>query len=191
MPSGLTIVKPALEPSLLDALSIYSFHPMCSPFFSRIWRSVSSSSSYVFAIKYARIFALIMFLGLNSISCSPISIADFSSFNNMSLIGQALTFPWTALMHSFEAARYTIRPSSACGATRMGSFSMYFFISLKALSASLVHVKSFFSKHPFNVLKNGKDFSALLDRNLLRAASFSFKLCTSLMVLGRLRLVSA
>nr|GEW88301.1 hypothetical protein [Tanacetum cinerariifolium] len=90
----------------------------------------------------------------------------------------------TELMHSFEAARYTIRPSSDFGATRVGSFYMYFFISSKALSASLVHVKSFFSKHPFSVLKNGKDFSALLDRNLLRAASLPFKLCTSLIVLG-------
>nr|GEV09417.1 hypothetical protein [Tanacetum cinerariifolium] len=61
----------------------------------------------------------------------------------------------TALMHSLEAARYTIRLSPALGATSVGSFSMYFFISLKALSASFVHAKSFFSKHPYNVLKKG------------------------------------
>ncbi|GKC26495.1 hypothetical protein Tco_1033789 [Tanacetum coccineum] len=60
-------------------------------------------------------------------------------------------------------------------ATRVGSFSMYLFISSKYLSASFVHVKSVLSRHPFNVLKKGKDFSVLLDRNLLRDMSFSLR----------------
>ncbi|GJZ07332.1 hypothetical protein Tco_0541125 [Tanacetum coccineum] len=41
------------------------------------------------------------------------------------------------------------------------------------------------------VLKKGRHFFALLDKNLFRAASFPFRLCTSLMVLGHLRLVKA
>ncbi|GKD25062.1 hypothetical protein Tco_1231276, partial [Tanacetum coccineum] len=105
------------------------------------------------------------------------------------------SFPLSAiritLMHSFEAARYTIKFSPALGTTRMGRFSMYFFIFPKALSASLVHIKSFFSRQPFKVLKKRRDFSALLDKNLLRAASLPFRLCTSLIVLGHLRLVRA
>ncbi|GJU93410.1 hypothetical protein Tco_1318166 [Tanacetum coccineum] len=95
----------------------------------------------------------------------------------------------TALTHSLEAARYMITLSPAFGATSVGSFSMYLFMSSKALSTSRVHRKSFFSRHPFSVLKNGRDFSALLDKNLLRAVSLPFKLCTSLMVLGRLRIL--
>nr|GEV68319.1 hypothetical protein [Tanacetum cinerariifolium] len=47
-----------------------------------------------------------------------------------------------ALTHSFEAARYTIRLSPALGAVSVGSFSI--------------------------VLKKGKDFSLLLDKNMLR-----------------------
>ncbi|GKE46436.1 hypothetical protein Tco_1477694 [Tanacetum coccineum] len=99
MPSGLTIIKPALEPLLLDASLVYSFHPVCSPFFSGPWKSVSSSSSKVSARKSARICALIAFLGLNSISYSPSSIAylatlfDFSGFNNKSLIGSLAQLP--------------------------------------------------------------------------------------------------
>ncbi|GJX88191.1 hypothetical protein Tco_0340205 [Tanacetum coccineum] len=62
----------------------------------------------------------------------------------------------TALMHSLEAARYTIKLSPAFGAIR-----------------------------------NDSGLSALLDRNLLRAASLPFSLCISLMVLSRLRLVNA
>ncbi|GJY51423.1 hypothetical protein Tco_0442270 [Tanacetum coccineum] len=48
-----------------------------------------------------------------------------------------------ALMHFFEAARYTIKLLLAFGAIRVGSFYMYLFISSKALSASLVPVKCF------------------------------------------------
>ncbi|GKA26436.1 hypothetical protein Tco_0712545 [Tanacetum coccineum] len=63
VPSGLTTINPAPEPSPHDAP------------------------------KSARIWALTAFLGLNSISCSPSSMAhlatlpDFSGFDNGSLIG--------------------------------------------------------------------------------------------------------
>ncbi|GKD61802.1 hypothetical protein Tco_1299311 [Tanacetum coccineum] len=110
---------------------------------------------------------------------------------NLAWLPVALSAIRTALMHSFEAARYMIKILPALGAMRVGSFSMYHFISLKALPASLFHVKSFFSRQPFNVLKKGRDFSALLDSNLLRAVSLPFRLCTSLMVFGYLRLVNA
>ncbi|GJZ47472.1 hypothetical protein Tco_0601304 [Tanacetum coccineum] len=89
-------------------------------------------------------------------------------YSIMRLIQLSSSSVVTSVMHSFEAARYTITPSPTFGAMRVWSFSMYIFISSKALSASLVHVKFVFSRHPFSVLKNGKDFSALLDRNLLR-----------------------
>jgi hypothetical protein len=45
--------------------------------------------------------------------------------------------------------------------------------------------------HFFSVLKNGKDFSADLDRKRLRLASLPFKLCTSFRVLGDGRRVTA
>nr|GEX55225.1 hypothetical protein [Tanacetum cinerariifolium] len=70
------------------------------------------------------------------------------------------------------------------GATRVGSIPMYLFISSKDLFTSLFHVKYFLSRQPFNVLKKGKYFSALLDRNPLRAVNFPLRLCTSLMELA-------
>ncbi|GJY38989.1 hypothetical protein Tco_0425353 [Tanacetum coccineum] len=97
----------------------------------------------------------------------------------------------TALTQSLTDAKYTIRLSSAFGATSVRSFSMYLFMSSKAIFASLFYMKSFFSRHPFSILNNGRDFSALLDGNLLRATCLPFRICTSLMVLGRLRLVNA
>ncbi|GKD69187.1 hypothetical protein Tco_1323277 [Tanacetum coccineum] len=109
----------------------------------------------------------------------------------MGLWSFSLSTTKTALMQSLTVAKYTIRLSPAFGATSVRSFSMYLFMSSKAISAALVYMKSFFLRHPFSILKNGRDFSALLDRNLLRAACLPFRLCTSLMVLGRLRLVNA
>nr|GEU88306.1 retrovirus-related Pol polyprotein from transposon TNT 1-94 [Tanacetum cinerariifolium] len=53
-----------------------------------------------------------------------------------------------------------------------------------ASSASWLYRKSFFSMHPFSVLKNERAFSTDLARNRSRAASFSLRFCTSHMVLG-------
>nr|GEZ46615.1 hypothetical protein [Tanacetum cinerariifolium] len=91
LPSGLTIIKPALESSSLNDPSVYSLHHVLYPFSFWLWKSVSSSAK-----KSARTCALIAFLGLYSISCSS----------------------RTALTHSFEAVKYTIRLSPAFGATR-------------------------------------------------------------------------
>ena len=55
----------------------------------------------------------------------------------------------------------------------------YAFISSKALWHSSVHIKAFFS-----VLKKGKHLFVAQEMNLLRAATFSLKLCTSLMFFG-------
>ncbi|GJX69894.1 hypothetical protein Tco_0307065 [Tanacetum coccineum] len=93
VPSGLTTIKPASKPSSLDAPSVYSFYLVVSSVCYFSLKSVSSSSSLVSARKSARIWALTAFLGLNSISCSPSSIAhlatlpDFLGFDNKSLIG--------------------------------------------------------------------------------------------------------
>nr|GEW98287.1 hypothetical protein [Tanacetum cinerariifolium] len=53
---------------------------------------------------------------------------------------------------------------------------------------SFYPVYSHFLSGPWSVLKNDKDFSMLLDRNPLRHARLPFKLYTSLMILGHLRL---
>ncbi|GKA36719.1 hypothetical protein Tco_0723284 [Tanacetum coccineum] len=153
VPFKLTTIKPALEPSPLDASSVYIFHLVVCSACCFFLKSVSSSSSLVSARKSARIWALTAFLGLKSIPWSPSSMAhlatlpDFLGFDNKSLIGL------TALIHSFEAAKQTIKFSLALGATRVGRSSMYLFISSKDLSAYLVHVKSFLSRQPFNDLK--------------------------------------
>nr|GEU39518.1 hypothetical protein [Tanacetum cinerariifolium] len=97
----------------------------------------------------------------------------------------------TAPMASFAAARYIINSSFSFGTVNIGSSAINCFIPLHAISASAVHWKSLFFMHFFNVLKNGKDFSADLDRNLFRLASFSFSFCTSFRHFGDGRLRTA
>nr|GEX09814.1 hypothetical protein [Tanacetum cinerariifolium] len=86
-----------------------------------------------------------------------------------SLASTSFSMIGTAVTHSLKAAKCTTRLSLAFGAIKVEGFSIYLFISLKALSASLIHMTYFYSRHPFSVLKNGRDFSMIYDRNLLRA----------------------
>ncbi|GKE95550.1 hypothetical protein Tco_1580405, partial [Tanacetum coccineum] len=55
VPSGFTIIKPAPEPSPINASSIYSFHFVFCPSSYYSWKSVSSSSFLVSAKKSTRI----------------------------------------------------------------------------------------------------------------------------------------
>ncbi|GKD18595.1 hypothetical protein Tco_1207753 [Tanacetum coccineum] len=87
-------------------------------------------------------------------------------------------------MASFAANKYIISLSPLIGAVKVRSSAICLFISHKALSASSFQAKSLFLMHRFKVLKNGSDFSTAFDRNLLRLASFPFRICTSFSVMG-------
>ncbi|GKC88560.1 hypothetical protein Tco_1149209 [Tanacetum coccineum] len=56
--------------------------------------------------------------------------------------------------------------------------------SRNAFFASAVHWKSLLFMQFFRVLKKGNDFSADLDKNMFKLASFLLRLCTSFNVLG-------
>ncbi|GKE11611.1 hypothetical protein Tco_1415162 [Tanacetum coccineum] len=98
-PSGLTTIRPAPEPSKLEAPSVNSFHAFSGfgyflltySFFASLF-SVSDLS----ARKLANICPLIEFVSLNSISCSPNSMAhlamrpNFSGFARIYFIGLSL-----------------------------------------------------------------------------------------------------
>ncbi|GJT88689.1 hypothetical protein Tco_1070406 [Tanacetum coccineum] len=84
-PSGLTTIRPALEPSELEAPSVNNFHAfsgfgsflLISSFFASLF-----SVSGVSARKSANICPLIEFLPLNLISCSPNSMAHLAMRSN-------------------------------------------------------------------------------------------------------------
>ncbi|GKA74597.1 hypothetical protein Tco_0780899, partial [Tanacetum coccineum] len=98
-PPGLTTIRPAPEPSELEAPSVNNFHAfsgfgsflLTSSFFASLF-----SGSGVSAKKSANICPLIEFLPLNSISCSPNSIArlamqrNFSGFARICFMGLSL-----------------------------------------------------------------------------------------------------
>nr|GEW84571.1 hypothetical protein [Tanacetum cinerariifolium] len=138
-PSGFTNISPAPEPSELEALLVNRFH-VFSGSGSFLLAPLSLSSSFsvddVYTRKSASIRPLIEFLPLNSISCSPNSMAhlatspDLSGFARTCFIGKSLRtcigvrltkytrayfFPLsainTALTFLFEGARYTIKVS--------------------------------------------------------------------------------
>ncbi|GKD05110.1 hypothetical protein Tco_1180084, partial [Tanacetum coccineum] len=79
---------------------------------------------------------------------------------------------------------YTINSSFSLGATSRGNSNKCCFSCLKACSASGVQRKSLSLMHLFKVLNNGKDFSAYLERNLFKLASFPLRLWTSFIVRG-------
>ncbi|GJS44316.1 hypothetical protein Tco_0569359 [Tanacetum coccineum] len=95
-PSGLTTIRPTPEPSELEALSVNSFHAFLGSgsflltfsFFASLFSGAGVSTR-----KSANICPLVEFLTLNSISCSPNSIAhlamrlDFSGFARICFIG--------------------------------------------------------------------------------------------------------
>src|ERR1043165_3632936 len=66
----------------------------------------------------------------------------------------------------------------------VGREAKYFFIWLKASSASSDHLKFFLSVQPLSVLKKGRDLSASFDMKRFKAASLPFKLSTSFLVCG-------
>ncbi|GJR30604.1 hypothetical protein Tco_1106836 [Tanacetum coccineum] len=162
-------IKQALEPSELEALSVNNFHVLSgSGSFLLASSSFTPSSSLegVSSRKSANICPLTEFLTLNSISCSPNSIAylamrpDFSSLARTSPCSVRLTkytgtcfLPLsvinTALILSSEAARYII----------------------KLLS---VRIK-------------GSVLSAPFERKRFRAAVFLLRFCISLTDLGGYR----
>nr|GEW92786.1 zinc finger, CCHC-type [Tanacetum cinerariifolium] len=72
-----------------------------------------------------------------------------------------------------------ISSSFSFGAINIGNSAIDFFICLNAVFAFAVHWKSLFFVHFFRVLKNCTNFSADLDRNLLRFANLPFSFCTS------------
>ncbi|GJR06523.1 hypothetical protein Tco_0529507 [Tanacetum coccineum] len=126
-PYGLTTIIPALKSSELEGPSVNSFHAflgygsflLTSSFFASL-----ISGSGVFARKSANICPLIEFLPLNSISCSPNSMAhlamrpNFSGFARICFMGFSLrTCISTALTVSSEVARYIVRVSSFVGMT--------------------------------------------------------------------------
>ncbi|GKB93982.1 hypothetical protein Tco_0980119 [Tanacetum coccineum] len=161
-PSGLTTISPAPEPSELEALLVNSFHAflgfssflLISLFFASLL-----SGSGVSARKSANIFPLIKFLPLNSILCSPNSMAylamrpDFSSFARICFMGLSLR-------------------TSPCIARLTKYMGVYFF-PLSAISTALM-----ISSEVASVL------TALFERNLLRAAVFLLRFCISLNVFG-------
>ncbi|GKC10573.1 hypothetical protein Tco_1007355 [Tanacetum coccineum] len=155
-PSGLTTIRPAPEPSELEAPSVNSFHAffgsssflLTSSFFASLF-----SVSGVSARKSANICPLIEFLPLNSISCSPNSMAhlamrpDFSGFARIYFIGLSLrtcigsvscsayevygdlflslSAISTALTFSSEVARLRLPPSSIEPSFHSYSFSEF------------------------------------------------------------------
>jgi hypothetical protein len=94
-------------------------------------------------------------------------------------------------MLSCDAAMYIYSISPLIGVVSVGRISMNSFNFWKAASASILHWKIFLSIHPLRVLKNGSDRSAPFDKNLLKAASFPLRLCTSFNVFGDCRSVIA
>ncbi|GJU69223.1 hypothetical protein Tco_1255482, partial [Tanacetum coccineum] len=96
-PSRLTTIRPAPEPSELEASSVNSFHAFFGSFLltSSFFASLFFVSG-VSARKSANICPLIEFLPLNSISCSPNSMAhlamrpDFSGFARIYFMGLSL-----------------------------------------------------------------------------------------------------
>ncbi|GJS96913.1 hypothetical protein Tco_0803881 [Tanacetum coccineum] len=128
---------------------------------------------------------------------SPAMMASYSASllvavnSNFKAYVNSVPYGLTIIKPAPEPSPLDAPSCSLLRARRVGIFSMYLFISLKVLSASLVHVNYFLSRQPFSVLKKGKDFSALLDMNLFRAASFPLRFRTSLMVFGLFRLIRA
>ncbi|GJW66715.1 hypothetical protein Tco_0121139 [Tanacetum coccineum] len=163
-PSGFTNISPAPEPPELEASSVNSFYVfsgsgfssflLASPFFSS-----TLSVGDVSARKSASICPLIEFLPLNSISCSPNSMAhlatrpDFSDFARTCFIGMSLRTcigcawkylrsflaAYTRASMSFSNSGYTVKVSPLVGITIVGSDSKHSFILRKALFASVVH----------------------------------------------------
>ncbi|GKB77969.1 hypothetical protein Tco_0944864 [Tanacetum coccineum] len=111
---GLTTIRPDPEPSELEAPSMNSFHEfsgsgsflLTSSFFASLF-----SVSGVSARKSANIFPLIEFLPLNSISCSPNSMAhlamrpDFSSFARICFMGLSLRTCIGSVMFGLRSIR--------------------------------------------------------------------------------------
>ncbi|GJR96095.1 hypothetical protein Tco_0268269 [Tanacetum coccineum] len=167
-PSGLTSIRPVPEPYELEASSVYKFYmlPELGALFATfgflVYISLSSTEG-VSARKSTMICPLTELRPLNSMSCSPISMAhlailpDFSSLARIFFMGLSVnTLIRTTLILSIKAARYITNTSPLIGAL-------------------------------LRALKNGSDLSAPFERNWLSAASFLLRLCISLSVLGGLR----
>ncbi|GJT76661.1 UvrD-like helicase, ATP-binding domain, P-loop containing nucleoside triphosphate hydrolase [Tanacetum coccineum] len=146
---GLTSIKPALELSKLEALSVYSFH-IFSDFDSSyvVFLAFVSlfSSKGVSTRKSANICHLTELHPLNLMSCSPNSIAhlairlDFSGLVRICFNGLSVSIQMRmVLMLSIEAARYISKASRLIEAVTVGNVFMNSFIFWKASSTSAVH----------------------------------------------------
>ncbi|GKE20481.1 hypothetical protein Tco_1431993 [Tanacetum coccineum] len=137
-PSGLTTIRPTPEPSELEAPSVNSVGIKRLLDDLRVTAAkvcvTTAKQKLVLFINFNEKYAN-EFLPLNSISCSPNSIAhlamrpDFSGFARICFMGLSLrTCISTTLMIPFEVARYIVRVSPFVGITIVGNDSRHSFI---------------------------------------------------------------
>ncbi|GKB32160.1 hypothetical protein Tco_0871561 [Tanacetum coccineum] len=213
MSASFTIISPAPGPSKLEAPSVNSFHVfygsgsflLASPFFS------SLSLGDVSARKSASICPLIEFLPLNSISCSPSSMAhlatrpDFSGFAKTCFIGMSLRtcigcawkYLWSFLAAYTRASMSFSNSGYFCSASFSVRLTKYTGACFFPLATSNTGLTFLFEAARYTVRSHlcllsrvfmkGRAFSVLFERNLFRAANFLPKLCISLTVLGGCR----
>ncbi|GJR49929.1 hypothetical protein Tco_1400450 [Tanacetum coccineum] len=178
-PSGLTNIRPALEPSELEAPFVYSFHVFSdiNALFAvsgfLILVSLSSTED-VFARKSTNIFHLTDLRPLNSMLSSPSLMAhlalrpDFLGLARICLMGLSVnTQMRTTLMLYVEAAMSIINTSPLIGV-----------VSVVFLSVLLLRA-----------FKKGSELLVPFERNRLKAANFQLRLCISLSVIGSFRSV--
>nr|GEV84852.1 hypothetical protein [Tanacetum cinerariifolium] len=126
------------------------------------------SSSGRSTMKYAKICSLTDVHGLYCISYSPSSILHFCSLPTT--FGHGYRSRLAFALPPFPSLELHLQP----------------LVRLQATD-SAVHWKSLSFVHFFKVLKNENDFSADLERNLFRLASFLFNFCTSFRHFGDFR----
>ncbi|GKB63128.1 hypothetical protein Tco_0919314 [Tanacetum coccineum] len=128
------------------------------------------------------------FSGLARICLIGLSHPDYEVNWNLPLFSFSSR---TTLILSVEAVRYITKTLPLIGAVSVSNISMNSFIFQKASSALAVYCRVFSPVQFLSTLKNGSGLSDPFERNLLRAANFSLRVCISLGVLHRFRSVIA